>query len=725
MRKRGMEKKAQVTIFIIIAIVVVILIGLLFFFMRGSTTSNINSEQSKLELVNPQVRPVYLYIDDYAKDVIEEGLEILRLQGGYIYFPIGTKLAEIQTSGKHVRNENNNPQLIDGSGRTMAPLWTDKDNMAVPSLRFMADQLELYVQDKLKDLSFTEFESQGMEISQEDLDVAVFLSDEVQVLFYLPTEINFKEQIFTFEEFEQTVLINFNELYDTISALVIYELSYNYLENHAKSLISLYSYAGGEKRERSLPPFHFTDTNTDGKFVTWNPTEVKQDLNSIFADNYKFLKMDKTNFKRIETSDKMAQGVYDSFIYDYFPENQDIHIDFSYNPNNNMEFRTYPANLIPERNSQTKIPFLPSFTTFKYDFEYTVAAPIIVKVKNDNSGMFSPEGYEFYFPLDVYICNNLERDCAEIIEYDLDMDMIGKELNTKFYDCDDMESETTFITTDLDSGEDLGGVDITHYCEGFTNNCWLGQTGINSRGLYVRLPKCENSTIELTKNGYQTLLEEVKTNYALERTKDYNLEVMLVRANDFAAAYYLTNGFTTDSCEKTKEAYLESSLFMPNEKDQVMLTISNTNGANSAFALYPTDEQIAFAGGQYKVNTIVQSEVEIQPSYFAGEYVSFNTEDNEAPYEGDWVMGASENEFNINPLELQGRDTIMFYVFVEHLSTEELTVENMQSVLVSPTGITGEIQADSDCDGVDETITVNIPKSNYNSFIKPRFTKKI
>jgi len=725
-QKRISNKKAQTALFIIIAIAIIVLIAILFFFMRGRTKETIESEQDKLALVDPQVRPVYLYMDDYLQDVVEDGLEILRLQGGYIYLPLGAELAEVETFGKHVRNEDNKIELIESSGKTMIPLWVGEgDSINVPSKGFMGNQLGLYIEDKLAELSFAAFEDQGMEIDSGQIRADVFLDRNARIEVTYPIEIDFKDQSFTFEEFSQSVAINFNELYDVISALVMYEISGAYLEKHANSLISLYSYAGEDSSEGLLPPTHFIDTNTDGSFVTWVPEDVKDLLSEIFVENFPSLKIAQTNFERIKVDDAFEQGVFDSFIYDLFPEMDNIHVDFYYNPNNRLEFGTIPSNLIPDRTAQTKIPFLPNFVTFKYDFKYTVSTPIAVRVKDDNSASFSAEGYEFYFPMKLDICNNKERACGRIIEFDFDLSDINQATGLNFYDCQDVDYQKTITARDIETNNLLKDVDVTHYCEGHANNCWLGRTNIDGEAV-INIPKCDNaSTLELNKNQYQTVIEEVKDSYVLEEIKDYNLEVMFVRSDEFAAGYYLSNGFTQNSCGKSPEALLEASLFAPAENDQVMITISNIAGTNNIFALYPEDEKISFAGGSYKINTMVQSEVEIQPSYFSGEYISFNTEDNEAPYEGKWLLGASDNEFIIDPSELQGKDTVTIYAFVEHLSTEELTVENIQAFLVGVDGITGEVHADSDCDGVEEIVTVNIPKANYNNFIKPKFIKKI
>ncbi|MDD5192714.1 MAG: hypothetical protein PHH54_02955 [Candidatus Nanoarchaeia archaeon] len=711
------NNRGQVTIFVIIAIVIVVVIVLLLFLINRNANTNIQSDNSKLSLVPAQVRPVYIYIDNDLKKIAENGLEILRLQGGYIYLPDDAEIIEIETAGKHVKNEDGTIELIEGSGKTKNPIWVNKDSIAVPSIDFMQDQLSQYIENELSKEDFSQFEAQGMVISTEPINAEVSLSDAVNINVIRPVNINYKDQSYTFEEFSQRASINFTQIYDVASTLVVYELASNYLEAHAKSLMSLYSYAGGEKEAADLPPHSFTETNTNCKFVAWSKSDVESNLKTIFSVYYPFLKMDKTNFERVKASDPVSQGVYDSFIYNYFPEMKNIHINFSYDPQQTFEFTTTPSNLVPDRISQTKIPFLPSFCVFKYKFAYTISAPIIIKIKDDNSGGFSKEGYEFYFPIKLYICNDKERACGDELLLNVDLTEISGLTGDKFYNCQDVDNQKIISVSDS-LGNPLEGADVTHYCDGYANNCWLGIT--NSQGkATINLPNCDNSSsIEVVKENYQTVKEEIRDSYILENLKEFEVDAKIIDAKKFAAAYSLTNGFKDSSCGKSAQTLLSESISTPNTKDSIMISLS---GPSSVFVSYPTPEKIKLAGGNYKMNSIVNGYVKIQPYSYLGEMISFNTTDNTKPYEGEWLLGSSEDNLIITSSDLSGKDKVTFYALVEHLSTEELSVEDFMETLITPEGLVGKVSADTDCNGVVENIDVNISKSEYNNFIKPKF----
>ena len=196
------SKKGQVTIFIIIAIVIAA--GVIAYFMlRDSQDSSeaASSNQENIGKISSQVSGVYLNIDGYLADTIENGLEILRLQGGYIYIPRGTKTVSVETANKHVITENGIPKLIERSGRTDVPLWVGKDFLAVPSKRFMEEQLEIYVKDRLLELGFDDFRDQGIELDIGEILVSASFEDNTLVEINYPIESTLNGNSYEFEDY--------------------------------------------------------------------------------------------------------------------------------------------------------------------------------------------------------------------------------------------------------------------------------------------------------------------------------------------------------------------------------------------------------------------------------------------------------------------------------------------------------------------------------------------
>jgi len=77
----SIKNKGQVSIFIIVGIILLVIIGLIFM-MMSSDKQNIFEEDSGLEK-----NPVQTFVDSCIKQSIDEGLNIMRLQGGYIKIP--------------------------------------------------------------------------------------------------------------------------------------------------------------------------------------------------------------------------------------------------------------------------------------------------------------------------------------------------------------------------------------------------------------------------------------------------------------------------------------------------------------------------------------------------------------------------------------------------------------------------------------------------------------
>ncbi|MFH1711400.1 MAG: hypothetical protein ABH840_03750 [Nanoarchaeota archaeon] len=698
------SKKAQVTVFIIIGIVLVA--GLILYFLLASKPEIVITETPS-DSVAAQVKPIYSFVSDCLEQNTLKGLELLRLQGGYVYLPSDVELIEAETD----------------SGKQKIPLWLSDKSMAIPSPEFIESQLTTYLESEVqKCADFSSFRDRSFDISTQKPTVNVSLRDFISIDMRYPLSINYKDENYKLEEFSKKININFTQIYDVASGLLIYELGYNYLESHAKSLLSLYSYAGGSKERLDLPPMSFTDTNTDCGFVSWSKGEVDSSIKKIFQANYPHLKIAKTNFVKVKAKTQISQGVYDSFIHDYFPEMRNIYVDFSYSPSYDTYVYVWPPSLMPERLSQNKIPFLPSFCSFSYEFEYTVSAPILVKVKdvkspNIRDGKLAEQGFIFYFPMRMYICADESRGCTNTApDYTANIEAIENLTGIKFYDCDSVDRVSSVSVKD-DRGFALDSVDITHHCEGYANDCWLGRT--EKGQATISLPKCSSPSLELVKQGYGSVKDIVRSEYSLDKIRNISVDIKLVKADKFAAAYSITSGFTQTACGKSPGTWLSSSIYDVNSQDNIMLSFGGLSGQ---MLNYPSNKNIEIAAGNYELQSIVTSDVTIRPSQYQGQTVSFDTKDKTKSYVGNWLMGASNYPVVISRSELSGKSKITFYVLTEHLSTEELYVSSFDNSIIQDSLLKGIVQVDDDCDGITSDKDISISASDYANILKPKLS---
>lgn len=696
------NKKSQVTIFIVLAVVIIAAV-VIFFLVRQRY---ISGSQTSIE-IDSRIMPVYESVSSCLEQKALSGLELIRLQGGYVTLPADVSRVKVETD----------------SGEKQVPLWISESSISIPSLAFIETELEDYLKMQIPScINLNLLEQRGFNISQGAIEPSVRLSDTASINIHWPTYILYHGDSYKLEDFRYNLNLNFKEIYEIASSLALYELGYNYLEYHALSLISLFSYSGGDKRVYDLPPRSFTDSNLDCNFAVWNQQEVASSLKTIFSGSYPYLKMENTNFEPFEGDDDMSQGVYDSFVYDYFPErHENIQVDFSYSPDNTLELSLTPSSLAPERISTSTVPFAPRFCTFNYEFSYTLSAPIITKITSLNSrnirdSALAETGFEFYFPMKLSICNDYPRECGQELEYELDYSAIENSTGVKFYDCNSIDKSQA-ITVKDEAGNSLSGVDITHFCEGFANNCWLGRT--QSSSSIFNIPQCANSSIELVKPGYGTLKSSLSSGYTLHSLKNYSVEIKLVKADKFAEGYLLTNGYTADACGKTPGTWLSYAVYEPKSKDSIMLSLGGVNGQAIT---YPSVNTIALAPGNYELTGVVNSEVTIKPSIYNGVTVSFNQDDQSSPYTGNWLMGASSYNLELAPADLSGKTTATFYILVEKLSSEDLSVSSFDDALLHDSSILGKINADSNCNGMLVEHNIAINASDYIKVIKPKFT---
>jgi hypothetical protein len=463
--------------------------------------------------------------------------------------------------------------------------------------------------------------------------------------------------------------------------------------------------------------------------VTWTKPEVEGKLKAILHKNVPYLKMADTRFERVIKEDEISQGVYDSFIRHFFPEMPTIHIDFAYLPTWDTVFDITPSSgdlIRPDRNSQSSIPFLPLFCLFKYKFKYTVITPVLVKItdnesaKIDKGALDKDNEYSFYFPMKLYLCGNQDRRCVASTPVNLS-DIIGDNYSSQIYDCEEL-GEDIIVRTHDDDGM-LAGVDVTHKCEGFLNDCYLGRTGPDGT-LETVIPVCDDPRLVLEKEGYAVLEEELKEDYYLEKIQEYNISADIVLARTLLKNYYVTNGFTEPYCDVPPGELLNQTRYQLRDKDDVIITLAGAQVQTPVIA-YPTMDTLTLVSGGYDVNTVYQGEVVIRPSVYEedDEEVIVDFDGNpltHSNYEGVWILGNNDFHWNLSREDMQG-DHIRFHALADHLSDEDLEVKSFDNPVMQDGRLRGSFYVEPWCNGTMVLRTATIEEEDYLEFILPEF----
>jgi len=518
------NKKAQATIFMIIGLIVLIGAFFIFFAQRLEVEDPVEiTEEQKPEFAGQT--ELKSYVDECLQDVTLQGLEIMRLQSGYIDIPADALTLLVKDK------ENKQIKIIDGSKKVVTdpdgigndvPYWLTPETVSIPSLSFMERELERYVTNELGVCvnDFKPFRDQKFEVSYSDIITNVNMGTAVVVSVDYP--ITLRREGIEFEEinFILTVPIDMELIQKLASDLTVFEDFYTYAEEHTKNLISLYSGID----ENKLPPFYQSTTNFDCDFVTWEKDDVKNRLKSVLNLNVPNLKVKGTSFSFPQDDTQEFQAVYDSFVYDLFEEEfSDVNIDFSYETDwEFLEYDVKPNNgnlLEPERVVGIGIPLLPQICVFKYPFKYTVQYPFLVKVNDIKSARIDPdaevyfgeEGYTFQFPMVAYLCGNQNRNCTEGL-FGLDSSSFTSTtitIPTETLFCKPeqrISNDITIRTFDSLTTFSLPAVDVNYYCGSNQNDCFIGRTDSNGI-LKTKFPLCINGHIYFTKNGHTTLQE--------------------------------------------------------------------------------------------------------------------------------------------------------------------------------------------------------------------------
>ena len=751
MKKIIIAKKAQVTIFAIIAIIILIT-GILLFVVKKEEATTLDKEPHKPEFAGQT--ELKNYVDSCLQDVALQGLEIIRLQGGYVDVPDNVdSLTAKDTEGKYVRNlDGSKNVVIDPNSENKLPYWLTAESVAIPSLSFMEKELENYITKGLETCvnDFKDFRDQGFTVNYSSIEANVAMGKAVVVNIDFPISLRKADTSFEENSFVFSVPIDMELIQKTASDLTALEDFHTYLEDHTKNLISLYSGVSEDK----LPPFSRSTTNFDCSFTTWNKQDVKNRLKNVLDFNIPNLKVEGTSFTQ-PSSNSQFQGVYDSFVYDLFLEEfPNLKVDFIYE--NEWEFLDYdiiPNNgnfLRPERVVGTNIPLLPQICVFKYPFKYSVQYPVLVKITDTSSAKIDPvanayfkdKGFTFQFPMVAYLCGNQNRKCnrGNLPVVDTTSFTVANTTilpQTLFCNPEQrISNELTIKTFDSLTSSSLGKVDVNYYCGSFQNDCFIGRTDADGI-LKTKFPLCINGQIYFTKNGYSVLSQDLTTHelpksefsHFLNPDNNVKVGVKKVYVPAFVRNYFETNSLSLGNAEQ--------NLVLGE-----MVTIVSDTGL---FYIYPDpgERDLQIGSRNYKLDLQLTADVEIKDTFVNGEKVP--------GFSGKYPIGSLSTETFVSKEDLT-KETVTFYVLAEYnkdnlnpaslneiddaILTENGTMEAELWYSCEKAGETCNFDVCSfiDIDGrnlqdfsdnpdtCEKTFNVTITKEQYEDLVKPIFS---
>ena len=539
------KRKGQVTIFIILA--VLIIGGIVAYFLLRS------SEASSLP---KNMQPVYDYYKSCLQRHTEQGIALLGEQAGYIYVD---KLGFVPGSSYMPFSSQ-----LDFFGQPV-PYWmyVSGNNILAkqkPTLTSMQTELEQYVEDNFDNCDFSDFYSQGYDISFADsATVDVKINDgSVDVSVNAPFKISLENQTATVGQHAFSVTSKLGKFYKLASQVFDYEMANSFLENYSLDVMRLYA------------PVDGTDLGCTPKvFVKDN---IKKDLVNALSANVASLRL-KGNYYTL--SDKVNKY----FITD-IGKNVDEQVNFIYSPTWPTNIEIYGDDVAKPVGLEAGMGIL-GFCYVPYHFVYDIDFPVLVQFYDNNE--------LFQFPISVVISKNQAREAI----------LGGTPESTESEICKYKNQEMKISTYDLD----LNPVESRLRFKCLDSQCDLGSSNLESgEAIFTGgVPQCVNGFILASADGYADAKKQVSTNSETTTSvvlkKLYNVSLNLGTVDSALVTFKADDYSTTVFYPETKNVqlvesyynvsvfvYRNSSLTFPGTTDRKCVTVPSS-GVGGVFGL--------------------------------------------------------------------------------------------------------------------------------------------
>lgn len=506
------RKKGQVTIFIIIAIIIV----------AGIIGVVLLRDRIKPVVWPREVLPVYEYFLSCIEDETKIAASIMGSQAGYLELP------EFEPGSEYMPFSSQLNFL--GTG---VPYWyyvssNGISKEQVPSKEKMQAQLEDYLEDRIKECDFLDFEMQGFVVEVEESEIEVEIKNrEIKVEVEMPLTISYGNTVVRQTSHEVEVKSRLGKFYDIARKIYDAEQANLFLENYGVDVLRLYAPVTGV--ELTCSP------------KVWLQNDVKDNLRRALEANVQAIKI-KGNYYSL--SDK-----HEYFVRDIGEKvrGEGESINFLYSKNWPTKIEIYPDEdpMLAEPVGLEEGLGLLGFCYVPYHFVYDIAYPVLVQIY-DAEEMFQ-------FPIAVVIDKNkpLEGLATEALP-----EVVPKLCEHKL-----TQVEVYTYNSKIEPVE----ASIAFKC--FDTKCDIGKTELVGEDAYLRslFPQCVNGFIIVRAEGYaikKYMLSTVKSgeaNIILDKLYTLNLNITIDNKplkNENAIIHFQGKGTRTIAYPEQKQIQL-------------------------------------------------------------------------------------------------------------------------------------------------------------------------
>jgi hypothetical protein len=556
-----MKKRGQITIFFIVGIIILLMVGTYFAVRTVWFKDTSQKEFEKKTEIPTKIKPVNDYLENCLKNKVQEGIDILSLQGGYINLQTdSTPISAFSPIDKNL-------EIIQGSDVKTAVWFRERGNTIqesnIPSKEFMEKELESYINKRFIDCieEITSFTNEGYNLASSGTEVSskiIIFDGTVNVQAKFPITITNDDVSFTIDNYIAVVESPIGRLYKLATQIMKKENEELIFENKTMNILIAYD---------PEVPFASLDTFCGDK--RWSKSEVISKLKNNLEMNTAAMKIKGTQYTLPDNFKIMELNMLDS-------EEDDLTINFMYS-------KSWPtfADIQP---SKGDILTSSSFSSGKggeytqiltqfmclnsYQFIYILKYPILISITDEKGNSFS-------FATEVIIDNNQPRKNTLVPQQIED---------TSSTICEFPTSIVNVVTYTFDKNGNnlpLNDVDIELKCTPST--CPIGKVQKDAQAR-LQTPSCYNGIIIGKKDGFlnakeiQTIKPDQEEYVNLYLEPIYKKKVKIKIIDKFS-------GEIRDPYE-SEEALIQ---FRMNNKNY------NTN------YIYPEQQETELAAGEYTI----------------------------------------------------------------------------------------------------------------------------
>ncbi len=509
-----LNKKGQLTLFIIIGILVLLIIGITIYFVSQEKGKDIEPEVPKIEAVSSELKPISDFVTGCVKKTGISGLKILGAQGGYID---DSKLSYniVDPTGKGA-----NAVLFSKDGSLIIPYWyymsSASDCEKSQNCEFKTqrpfiykaqgspsfeDQLNNYVNENLKNClgDFSQLKEKGFDVKEKgNVETeTVITKDAVYFKVNYPLEINLAGKTLSVKQYLSEVNLKIKDVYEAATTITNYAASFKPFEMLSNHLIDYYSGLSSS----NLPPTYESKIG-DSKEIFWVKSKVAKDVSEILQNNLPLVQVGgSANYHYITAPDVIDPEGFE-ILYNrnfYLEPNKtfsDLEISFNYFPQWKPYFNLNCKGELcrPDVVKNTILFFL---SIQRYAFAYDLSYPVLVRIRSPSA--LDGEGYDFQFFLESNLRN------SEPLKEDFVPLPVSDRASSDFCDIDKRTSGNITINLfDSITKKPVNKADLTYNC-GYKviESCSFGI--IENGTLVTRFPKCSGGILLANKQGYYTI----------------------------------------------------------------------------------------------------------------------------------------------------------------------------------------------------------------------------